>query len=432
MASTYSKITVVPPVADGVGVVPVAVSIKAPNGLTATAYTSRDGSTAFTFPATITVETTFYLTSAGDHEVSAIAGAQQVATQAGKPAQVYAPNSSTDVVVRCVDPVDNADSLAETIATDTAFTSQFVADRNGATITGISGTLSAFTDGVRLAWNEGLTGHIRDGSTVHWTIGRASLPAVDGGNQDHIYIGDMRDDCVSFLAPIDVGSGFVIDFAQAGNYYANIDTWIVQAFPGDLSSIRQPNADVDPGDVGAIAKALKLKFGTRSDQGVITSRMSVNNGESAANTWWDIENSGMRLTGTSSTWDIYLHRSGGIGVGTFTAAPSNAIHTRVANSGGVRLETIAGTAGWDLMANSNGNFSIDLAGVADAVTIDKTNWHVRTRGALSTLRTSAPADAYLSAGQLAMWFDSTNGASKAMFKGKSANGTVVSGSVTLS
>lgn len=45
MASTYSKITVVPPVADGVGVVPVAVSIKAPNGLTATAYTSRDGST---------------------------------------------------------------------------------------------------------------------------------------------------------------------------------------------------------------------------------------------------------------------------------------------------------------------------------------------------------------------------------------------------
>lgn len=42
MASTYSKITVVPPVADGVGVVPVAVSIKAPNGLTATAYTSRD------------------------------------------------------------------------------------------------------------------------------------------------------------------------------------------------------------------------------------------------------------------------------------------------------------------------------------------------------------------------------------------------------
>jgi len=125
MASTYSKITVVPPVADGVGVVPVAVSIKAPNGLTATAYTSRDGSTAFTFPATITVETTFYLTSAGDHEVSAIAGAQQVATQAGKPAQVYAPNSSTDVVVRCVDPVDNADSLAEQIAENPALTGRY-------------------------------------------------------------------------------------------------------------------------------------------------------------------------------------------------------------------------------------------------------------------------------------------------------------------
>jgi hypothetical protein len=44
---------------------------------------------------------------------------------------------------------------------------------------------------------------------------------------------------------------------------------------------------------------------------------------------------------------------------------------------------------------------------------------------------TAPADGTLAAGDLIMWFDQTNGASKAMFKGKSANGTVVTGSVNL-
>jgi len=45
---------------------------------------------------------------------------------------------------------------------------------------------------------------------------------------------------------------------------------------------------------------------------------------------------------------------------------------------------------------------------------------------------AAPADGDLSTGELAMWFDSTAGAAKAMFKGKNASGTVVTGSVTLS
>lgn len=44
---------------------------------------------------------------------------------------------------------------------------------------------------------------------------------------------------------------------------------------------------------------------------------------------------------------------------------------------------------------------------------------------------AAPADGTLAAGDLVMWFDKTNGAGKAMFKGKTANGTVVTGSVTL-
>lgn len=57
---------------------------------------------------------------------------------------------------------------------------------------------------------------------------------------------------------------------------------------------------------------------------------------------------------------------------------------------------------------------------------------ISENGYFTTRKNAAPADAELAAGEMAMWFDSTNGASKAMFKGKSANGTVVTGSVTLS
>jgi hypothetical protein len=44
---------------------------------------------------------------------------------------------------------------------------------------------------------------------------------------------------------------------------------------------------------------------------------------------------------------------------------------------------------------------------------------------------AVPADADLSAGDAAVWYDQTNGAAKLMVKAKTANGTVVTGSVTL-
>lgn len=44
---------------------------------------------------------------------------------------------------------------------------------------------------------------------------------------------------------------------------------------------------------------------------------------------------------------------------------------------------------------------------------------------------AAPADADLAAGELALWFDPTNGAAKLMIKAKQANGTVKTGSVNV-
>jgi hypothetical protein len=56
---------------------------------------------------------------------------------------------------------------------------------------------------------------------------------------------------------------------------------------------------------------------------------------------------------------------------------------------------------------------------------------VSENGYFTTRKNAAPADAELAAGELAWWFDSTNGAAKLMLKGKTANGTVVTGQVAL-
>lgn len=52
-------------------------------------------------------------------------------------------------------------------------------------------------------------------------------------------------------------------------------------------------------------------------------------------------------------------------------------------------------------------------------------------GVFFTQRNSAPADGDLVAGEMALWFDSTNGASKLMVKAKQADGTVKTGNVAL-
>jgi hypothetical protein len=56
---------------------------------------------------------------------------------------------------------------------------------------------------------------------------------------------------------------------------------------------------------------------------------------------------------------------------------------------------------------------------------------ISENGYYTTRKTSAPADAELTAGEAAWWFDSSNGASKLMVKAKSADGTVVTGSLAL-
>ena len=58
--------------------------------------------------------------------------------------------------------------------------------------------------------------------------------------------------------------------------------------------------------------------------------------------------------------------------------------------------------------------------------------HITRNGYLGiSFVATAPADAEIDTGQCLFWFDTTNGAAKIKFKGKSANGTVVNGEVAL-
>lgn len=58
-------------------------------------------------------------------------------------------------------------------------------------------------------------------------------------------------------------------------------------------------------------------------------------------------------------------------------------------------------------------------------------FRVLSDGAILTASNSAPADNALLAGEMAIWFDDTNGASKLMIKAKQANGTVKTGSINV-
>jgi len=78
-------------------------------------------------------------------------------------------------------------------------------------------------------------------------------------------------------------------------------------------------------------------------------------------------------------------------------------------------------------------FASQSADLFDWAKADDTVYlRVNKNGYLVNAKVAAPADAELAAGEVALWLDATNGAGKLMVKAKTANGTVASGSVTLS
>lgn len=91
---------------------------------------------------------------------------------------------------------------------------------------------------------------------------------------------------------------------------------------------------------------------------------------------------------------------------------------------GAQSVAVRGSLSINTAVDSNVTLSSGIAIRTDTGAVTATSHY-------STKKNVAPADADIAAGELTWWFDSTNGAAKAMFKGKSANGTVVTGNVPL-
>jgi hypothetical protein len=111
--------------------------------------------------------------------------------------------------------------------------------------------------------------------------------------------------------------------------------------------------------------------------------------------------------------------------------PSSETKRVLFNNGGELSSDAALT--WNVSSSTLSAASLILSGTLSvtgsmgAVTATS----VSATGSLSTSLNTVPADGSVVANQVKIWFDSTDGAAKVKFKGKSADGTVVVGEVAL-
>lgn len=128
----------------------------------------------------------------------------------------------------------------------------------------------------------------------------------------------------------------------------------------------------------------------------------------------------------------------------FTVNSSDGVMTVIGPGAATGLQVIAASTGTSpvvrIPINAVGQLGLKMEGVSSqtadfiqCLTSGGTEGFLIDKNCTPGIKVNAaPADGDVDANQLFWWFDSTNGAAKAMFKGKSANGTVVTGSVTLS
>lgn len=131
--------------------------------------------------------------------------------------------------------------------------------------------------------------------------------------------------------------------------------------------------------------------------------------------------------------------SGGVGLAS-TSGTTLAVDTfgdltvtgQGANTG--QVEVLA--AGNSNTATLDSGAGLNVASDSGRVLLQNHDGSVKTLLGLQGVKvslflTAAPGTGNLSAGEMALWFDQTNGASKLMVQAKSANGTLVAGSLAL-
>jgi hypothetical protein len=102
-----------------------------------------------------------------------------------------------------------------------------------------------------------------------------------------------------------------------------------------------------------------------------------------------------------------------------------------ANTGIAVAQPTAGQAIWLTGDDGGAAGGITFGAAGDVKLFRKASDFLLCSKAIGSKLTSAPADGSLAAGEMAIWFDSTNGAAKLKVKAKQADGTVKTGEVAL-
>jgi hypothetical protein len=108
--------------------------------------------------------------------------------------------------------------------------------------------------------------------------------------------------------------------------------------------------------------------------------------------------------------------------------PGSGGYVTVSANGGVAINTREGSSESPLSIAAEGGSYITSIRIDGSI---ETGMPIHANAGIVIWTPGAPADGDISASECALWFDDTNGAAKLMVKAKSANGTVVTGSVNL-
>ncbi len=175
------------------------------------------------------------------------------------------------------------------------------------------------------------------------------------------------------------------------------------------------------GGGGSSQSRLVLSYGTASAITAETAMLFASTSEVSLQGL--MANQPMRFH-TNNTERVRITAGGNVLIGTTADDGTNKLQVT-----GPSIINTGGAANKGLIAKGAASQSGNLFEAQDsASTIYGT---ITENGYWTTRKTAAPADAELTAGELAFWFDATNGAAKAMFKAKQADGTVRTGSLAL-
>lgn len=292
-------------------------------------------------------------------------------------------------------------------------------------------------------------------SGLAWAKVAASPDGAYVGRTAEFKSGDAEHDNVSLAVFAAAEQDYPVSYFNDGGHFYSLTAMNLNAAYPDEEGYARVNAATDLQfslsvwtDVAANQTSIYVRSNPNKPRNIVLGdqhgyrRLEMQEDGGLA---WAGAGSGNTLTGyapaaNDAAKDVWLFRSAAAQLQLGDNAGGSDAHgtARAGASFGVNIAALGGAGLSVQPASANGSVAELKAFPAQAVPMvrfrsssNAVYGGVTKSGYLYTAKNAAPADAELAVNELAWWFDSSNGASKVMFKGKSADGTVVTGEVAL-